>query len=98
MEKELRMLRLAKDTHLIVNHFALPLLIKNKYGLIIEMTDGTFDYNQKNYSIVMFYDQSKTSVIRMAWALAHEVQLYQCTAVALTPGWMRSEIMETCQC
>ncbi|WP_058302961.1 SDR family oxidoreductase [Gorillibacterium timonense] len=93
LEKGLRMLRLAIDSHLITNHFVLPLLIKNKNGLIIEMTDGTFEYNHKNYRISMFYDQAKTSIIRMAWALAREVQPYQCTAVALTPGWMRSEIM-----
>lgn len=93
LEKGLRMLRLAIDSHLITSHFALPLLIKNKNGLIIEMTDGTFEYNQKNYRISMFYDQAKTSINRMAWALAQEVQPYQCTAVALTPGWMRSEIM-----
>lgn len=93
LEKGLRMLRLAIDSHLITNHFALPLLIKNKNGLIIEMTDGTFEYNQKNYRISMFYDQAKTSITRMAWALAQEVQPYQCAAVAMTPGWMRSEIM-----
>lgn len=93
LEKGLRMMRLAIDSHLITSHFALPLLIKNKNGLIIEMTDGTFEYNQKNYRISMFYDQAKTSINRMAWALAQEVQPYQCTAVALTPGWMRSEIM-----
>jgi len=93
LEKGLRMLRLAIDSHLITSHFALPLLIKNKNGLIIEMTDGTTEYNLRNYRAPMFYDQAKTSITRMAWALAQEVQPYQCTAIALTPGWMRSEIM-----
>ncbi|OBZ15018.1 short-chain dehydrogenase [Bacillus sp. FJAT-27264] len=93
LEKGLRMLRLAIDTHLITNHFALPLLLKNKNGLIVEMTDGTAEYNNENYRVSMFYDQAKTSVIRMAWALAQEIGPYGCTAVALTPGWIRSEIM-----
>lgn len=93
LDKGLRMLRLAIDTHLITSHYALPLLIKNKNGIIIEMTDGTAEYNRSNYRISMFYDQAKTSVNRMAWALAQEVQPYQCTAVSLTPGWLRSEIM-----
>lgn len=93
LENGLRMLRLAIDSHIITSHYALPLLIKNKHGLIIEMTDGTSEYNQKNYRNPLFYDQAKTSIIRMAWALAHEVKPYHCTAVALTPGWMRSEIM-----
>jgi NAD(P)-dependent dehydrogenase (short-subunit alcohol dehydrogenase family) len=93
LDKGLRMLRLAIDTHLITSHYALPLLIKNKGGMIIEMTDGTSEYNQSNYRISLFYDQAKTSIIRMAWALAQEVQPYECTAVALTPGWLRSEMM-----
>lgn len=93
LEKGLRMLRLAVDTHLITSHYALPLLIKNKGGLVIEMTDGTKEYNENNYRVSMFYDLAKTSVIRMAKALSHELSPYQCTAVSLTPGWMRSEIM-----
>ncbi len=93
LEKGLRMLRLAVDTHLITNHYALRLLIKNKGGLVIEMTDGTKEYNDNNYRVSMFYDLAKTSVIRMAKALSHELSPYQCSAVSLSPGWMRSEIM-----
>lgn len=93
LEKGLRMMELAIHTHLITSHYALPLLLKNKNGLIIEMTDGTAEYNQDRYRISMFYDLVKTSVNRMAWALGQEVSPHQCTAVALTPGWMRSEMM-----
>lgn len=93
LENGLRMMRLAIDSHIITNHYALPLLIKNKHGLVVEITDGTSEYNQNNYRLSVFYDQAKTSIIRMAWALAHELKPYQCTAVALTPGWLRSEIM-----
>ena len=89
----LRMLRLAIDTHIITSHFALPILIKNQGGLVVEMTDGTAEYNNANYRLSLFYDLAKTSVIRMAWAQAQELLPYQCTAVALTPGWMRSEMM-----
>src|ERR671933_344990 len=87
------MLRLAIDTHIITSHFALPLLIKNEGGLVVEMTDGTAEYNDVNYRLSLFYDLAKTSVIRMAWAQAQELRPYGCAAVALTPGWMRSEIM-----
>jgi len=93
LERGLRMLRLAIDTHIIMSHFALPLLIKNPGGLIVEMTDGTADYNNANYRLSLFYDLAKTSVIRMAWAQAQELRPHQCTAVALTPGWLRSEQM-----
>ena len=93
LEKGLRMLRLAIDTHLITSHYALPLLIKNEGGLVIEMTDGTKEYNNENYRLPMFYDLAKSSVIRVAEGLAHELEQYHCTAVSLTPCWMRSEIM-----
>src|SRR5688572_20537295 len=91
LEKGLRMMRLAIDTHIITSHFALPLLIKNPGGLVVEMTDGTSEYNSTNYRLSFFYDLTKASVIRMAWAQARELQPHQCAAVALSPGWIRSE-------
>src|SRR5829696_8790159 len=93
LERGLRMLRLAVDTHIITSHFALPLLIKNEGGLVVEMTDGTAEYNAENYRLSLFYDLAKTSVIRMAWGQAKELAPHGCTAVALTPGWLRSEMM-----
>jgi NAD(P)-dependent dehydrogenase (short-subunit alcohol dehydrogenase family) len=88
-----RMLRLAIDTHLITSHFALSLLIRNPGGLVVEMTDGTAEYNSENYRLSVFYDLAKTSVVRMGWSLAKELQPFQCTALALSPGWLRSEQM-----
>jgi NAD(P)-dependent dehydrogenase (short-subunit alcohol dehydrogenase family) len=93
LENGLRMLRLAIDTHIITSHFALPLLIKNPAGLVVEMTDGTAEYNNTNYRLSLFYDLAKTSVMRMAWGQAKELRPHRCTAVALTPGWLRSEQM-----
>src|SRR5688572_24137856 len=92
-EKGLRMLRLAIDTHLITSHVALPLVIRIPGGLVVEMTDGTAAYNQEHYRLSLFYDLAKTSVIRMASAQAHVLRPHQGAAVALTPGWMRSEMM-----
>lgn len=93
LERGLRLLRLAVDTHLITNHYLLPLLIRQPGGLVVEMTDGTAAYNARNYRVSHFYDLAKASVLRMAWALGHELAPYGGTAVALTPGWLRSEIM-----
>ncbi len=93
LENGLRMLRLAIDTHIITSHFALPLLIKNPGGLAVEMTDGTADYNNANYRLSLFYDLAKTSVVRIASSQAIELRPYHCAAVALTPGWLRSEQM-----
>jgi NAD(P)-dependent dehydrogenase (short-subunit alcohol dehydrogenase family) len=93
LEGGLRMLRLAVDTHLITSHFALPLLIRRPGGLVVEMTDGTLEYNAANYRLSSFYDLAKTAIIRLAFAQGHELGPHGCTAVALTPGWMRSEMM-----
>ena len=93
IENGLRMLRLAIDTHLITNHYALRLLIKNKGGLVVEVTDGTAEYNDNNYRVSLFYDLAKTSIVRMAWSLAQELKPHECTALALSPGWLRSEQM-----
>jgi NAD(P)-dependent dehydrogenase (short-subunit alcohol dehydrogenase family) len=93
LDKGLRLLRLAVDTHLITSHFMLPLLIRNPGGLVVEMTDGTREYNDENYRVNAFYDLAKTSVIRLAFAQGKELDPHGCTAVALTPGWLRSEMM-----
>jgi NAD(P)-dependent dehydrogenase (short-subunit alcohol dehydrogenase family) len=89
----LRTFHLAVDTHAITSHFALPLLIKQPGGLVIEVTDGTDEYNATNYRVSFFYDLAKAAVNRMAFALAHELRPYGATAVSLTPGWLRSEAM-----
>jgi NAD(P)-dependent dehydrogenase (short-subunit alcohol dehydrogenase family) len=89
----LRMLRLAIDTHLITSHFALALLIRKPGGLVVEMTDGTLDYNSERYRLSTFYDLAKMAVLRLAFAQSKELAPHGCTAVALTPGWMRSEMM-----
>ena len=89
----LRLLRLAIDTHLITAHFALPLLIERPGGLLVEMTDGTAEYNAQNYRINPFYDLAKVSINRLAWAHAKDLAPHGATAVSLTPGWLRSEMM-----
>jgi NAD(P)-dependent dehydrogenase (short-subunit alcohol dehydrogenase family) len=89
----LRLLRLAIDTHLITSHFALPLLIRQPGGLVVEMTDGTRGYNDANYRNSAFYDLAKNAVIRLAFAQGVELAPHGCHEVALTPGWLRSEMM-----
>jgi NAD(P)-dependent dehydrogenase (short-subunit alcohol dehydrogenase family) len=89
----LRMLSLGVHTHLITAHFALPLLIERPGGLLVEVTDGTPDYNARHYRINPFYDLAKVSVTRMAWAHAQDLAPHGATAVCVTPGWLRSEMM-----
>jgi NAD(P)-dependent dehydrogenase (short-subunit alcohol dehydrogenase family) len=93
LELGLHTLRLAVDTHAITSHFAIPLLMKTPGGLVVEVTDGTAEYNAANYRVSFFYDLAKACNLRMAFALAHELEPHSATAVALTPGWLRSEAM-----
>jgi NAD(P)-dependent dehydrogenase (short-subunit alcohol dehydrogenase family) len=93
LENGLRILRLAIDTHLITSHFALPMLIRRPGGLVVEMTDGTREYNAEHYRLCAFYDLAKWSVIRLAFGQSQELAPHGCAAVALTPGWLRSEMM-----
>ncbi|MET9687023.1 SDR family oxidoreductase [Streptomyces sp. NPDC006514] len=93
LDKGLRLMRLAVETHAITSHFAAPLLLREPGGLVVEMTDGTAEYNASRYRVSFFYDIAKSSVLRMAFALGHELGPRGATAVALTPGWLRSEMM-----
>jgi NAD(P)-dependent dehydrogenase (short-subunit alcohol dehydrogenase family) len=93
LQKGLRILRLAIDTHLITSSHLLPLLIDRPGGLLIEVTDGTSDYNASRYRLSVFYDLAKVAVNRLAFSQGHELAPHQATAVAITPGWLRSEMM-----
>ena len=93
LENGLRLLDLGVRTHLITTHFALPLLIERPGGLLVEVTDGTDEYNAAHYRINPFYDLAKVSVNRMAWAHAKDLAPHGATSVSITPGWLRSEMM-----
>ncbi|WP_411133844.1 SDR family oxidoreductase [Streptomyces sp. C10] len=90
----LRMLRMGIDTHAITSHHALPLLIRRPGGLVIEMTDGTAEYNAAyRHHEGFYYDLVKAAVQRMTLAQSHELAPHGASAVAVTPGWLRSEKM-----
>ncbi|MFD9563330.1 SDR family oxidoreductase [Streptomyces sp. NPDC059994] len=93
LDDGLRILRLAVDTHLITSHHLLPLLIARPGGLLVEVTDGTAAYNAAHYRLSVFYDLAKVAVNRLAFSQGHELGPYGGTAVSLTPGWLRSEMM-----
>jgi NAD(P)-dependent dehydrogenase (short-subunit alcohol dehydrogenase family) len=92
LEAGLRILRLGVETHLVTSHHLLALLTKPG-GLLVEITDGTTEFNTEHYRISVFYDLAKTAVNRLAFSQGHELAQYGATAVAVTPGWLRSEMM-----
>lgn len=93
LDDGLRMLRLAIDTHLITSHHLLPLVITRPGGLLFEITDGTTAHNALRYRMSVYYDLAKTAVNRLAFSQGHELAVHGATAVAVTPGWLRSEMM-----
>ncbi len=89
LDKGFRMLRNALDSHIITSRYATPLIIEGGRGLIVEIGDGdTLDYRA-----TLFYDLVKTSVSRFAYAMAEELYKHSVAAVAVTPGFMRTEAM-----
>lgn len=74
-------------SHIITSHYAVPLMVERREGLIVEITDG----DSPNYRGNLFYDLVKSSVIRLAYAMAEELRPHNVTALALTPGFLRSE-------
>ncbi|MGD0182805.1 MAG: SDR family NAD(P)-dependent oxidoreductase [Terriglobales bacterium] len=87
LENGLRMLNQAIHSHIITAHYAVPLMLGRHRGIIFEITDGDAFYYRGN----LFYDLVKISVIRLAFAMSRELRKKDITAVALTPGFLRSE-------
>ncbi len=89
LDKGLGMLRQALHSHIITSRYGVPLLIERGNGLVVEITDGdSFTYRGN-----LFYDLVKTSVIRLAFIMARELRRHKIAAVAVTPGFLRSEAM-----
>lgn len=93
LDAGLRTVRLGVETHLITSHCLLPLLVTRPGGLLVEVTDGTAEFNAQNYRISVFYDLAKVAVNRIAFSQGHDLAPFCATAVAVTPGWLRSEMM-----
>jgi NAD(P)-dependent dehydrogenase (short-subunit alcohol dehydrogenase family) len=90
----LRMLRMGIDTHLITCAKTLPLLLRGDGGLVVEMTDGTSEFNSSfRQGVGFYYDLVKAAVERITIGLTSELDETSCTALAVTPGWLRSERM-----
>jgi NAD(P)-dependent dehydrogenase (short-subunit alcohol dehydrogenase family) len=79
-------------THILTSRYGVPLMVRRKQGLVVEITDGAHQF----YRGSLFYDLVKSSVIRLALGLHEEfeeVKLPRLSAVAVTPGFLRSEFM-----
>ncbi|WMY77158.1 SDR family oxidoreductase [Citricoccus sp. I39-566] len=93
LDAGLRLFDTGLKTHLLTSHAALGLLARNPGGLVVEVIDGTRAYNVSHYRETVFLDLTKTAVDRLAFAEGHELADHGGTAVSVTPGWLRSEMM-----
>jgi len=93
LDDGLRILRLAVETHLVTSHHLLPLMVDKPGGLLVEVTDGTKEYNDTHYRISVYYDLAKVAVNRLAFSQGKELAPHGGTAVSITPGFLRSEMM-----
>jgi NAD(P)-dependent dehydrogenase (short-subunit alcohol dehydrogenase family) len=89
LEKGFRMLRNALHSHIITARYAAPLMVERGSGLMVEIGDGDALY----YRSTLFYDLIKVSVSRLAYAMAEELHRHGVAALAITPGFMRTESM-----
>jgi NAD(P)-dependent dehydrogenase (short-subunit alcohol dehydrogenase family) len=92
LSKGLHLLDVGLHSHIITSHFALGLLARKPGGIVIEITDGTNEFNAE-YRGELFYDLCKTSVNRLALAQARMLEPVGGTAIGVTPGFLRSEAM-----
>ena len=93
LDRGLALLRAGLETHVITSAVALGLLTRRPGGLVVEVTDGTTAFNTPRFRETVYMDLTKNAVNRLAWAQGHELERVGCTAVAVTPGWLRSEMM-----
>lgn len=89
VEKGLAMMRSAIATHIITARHGVPLMVDGDGGLVVEVTDGDFIGYRGN----LFYDLCKAGAIRLAYAMAADLRGRGVTALAVTPGFLRSEAM-----
>jgi NAD(P)-dependent dehydrogenase (short-subunit alcohol dehydrogenase family) len=89
LDKGFRALRQGVHSHIITSHYAAPLMIAQDRGLIVEVGDG----DMLGYRQTLFYDLVKVNVSRLAYAMAEELKPHGVAALAITPGFLRSEMM-----
>lgn len=89
LDDGLALVRQAVETHVITSWHLAPLMVRRGRGLVVEVTDGHTDRYRGN----LFYDLAKSSAIRLAVAQAAELAPHGVAALALTPGFLRSEAM-----
>ena len=74
--------------HLTASRLAVPLMLPRRRGLIVSTTANLAPLP---YLRNLFYDLAKSAVTRMTWALAQELRENGIAALAVAPGFMKTE-------
>lgn len=87
------LLERAVHSHIVTSRHGVPLMVERNAGLVVEVTDG----DTLGYRGNLFYDLAKNAVVRLAYAMAADLHAHRVTALALTPGFLRSEaVLDHC--
>ena len=89
LDKGFLMMQGAVNAHIITSRYGVPLMVERDAGLIVEITDGDF----QGYRGSLFYDLAKITAIRLAYVMAADLRGRRVTALAVSPGFLRSEAM-----
>ena len=87
--KGFAILESAIKTHILTSRYGVPLMVEQKSGLVVEVTDG----DHTGYRGILYYDLAKMAAIRLAYDMSEELATKGVTALAVTPGFLRSEAM-----
>lgn len=82
-----RMFKAGVRAHYASSRLAAPIMMAQRHGLIVNTTF----WDRGEYLGNLPYDLAKTAINRMAHAMALELRPYRVSALALSPGWMRTE-------
>ncbi len=74
--------------HLVASRLAMPLMLPQRRGLIV---CTTANLEALPYLRNLFYDLAKNAVARLAWAMAQELREHGIAAMAVAPGFMKTE-------
>ncbi len=75
--------------HFLSTHSAIPMMLRRRHGLIV----NTIAWDRGKYLLNLYYDVAKQAIRRMAYGLSLELRKHGIAAVAVAPGWMRTELV-----
>ena len=83
-----KMLTVGVWSHMVSSYFAIPLMLPQRQGLIV---NTTLEWGGEYGGGCLFYYTTKTAINHMTSGMAPDLRPYNIAVVGLSPGWMRTE-------